>query len=162
MSESESSPSTFSPPPRHCPFCTVLCLLGFPVICFLVNKQTQRSSSAFYRGSLLLTHSISRYCSPPSLVSWVQSLESSVCSLFPPPLYSNLASLWRIFFKKRTEGGEVLFQPALSLVFNTVSYFTVSFQQFPCSASVISHSPDLHPTAGPYLYPFLAASHPPD
>lgn len=55
--------------PRHCSFCPVLCLLGFPVICFLVNKQTQRSSSAFYRGSLLLPRSISRYGSPPPLLS---------------------------------------------------------------------------------------------
>lgn len=66
----QSPPPQPSPlSPRHCSFCPVLCLLGFPVICFLVNKQTQRSSSAFYRGSLLLPRSISRYGSPPPLLS---------------------------------------------------------------------------------------------
>ena len=65
-------------------------------------------------------------------------------------------------FLKRVEGVEVLSQPALLEEFKTVSCFIDSFKQFPCLASVIAHSPDLHPPSGPYLYPFLAPHHPPD
>lgn len=46
-----------------------------------------------------------------------------------PSIYSNLASLLGYFL--RTEGGKVLFKPALLSIFKTISYFTVSLQQLP-------------------------------
>ena len=81
-------------------------------------------------------------------------------------LSSHLEStlIWPIenVFLKRVEGVEVLSQPALLEEFKTISCFIDSFKQFPCLASVIAHSPDLHPPSGPYLHPFLGPHHPPD